>query len=617
MRLLVRLSVVAAVLVLGALAAAVEPEEANAWRGVNPVKLAGEWGEVWEYVVDGEPKVHDGGTRGPGGPAVWNRIRQRLGKFPPRFTGVMRVGTGPAVGGYVAWKMCDDFVLDECDFLGLRDTVGNWGETTTRTTFTTSGYQWIYNGGDDYWYLQPTTGPSLTYGPAYYMERSFDSGATWSRNAASAGDCSGSPPGNDCHYATVERHDVFATAVRGELNVTVVTPNVKRVVSRRILDADFQELLVNEGIYLPVVPNTTDWPNQTTTNHPKMSPELPEFEGDEWEVVQEEIETLPVEGTESQTEVGEELDPTWEGPALGFTMPDCYGFTLAECEAALDALGHTGTRTVIVQDFAGADVTQPADAVVNTFPSGATVDTPFAETVEIFINPAEEDMPIELPEPLPGETYAAWLVRLQALGYVGTVTLVTLSEELGVPELGPSAPVTFRIPAIGTTPIVTINLPGGWTVPGPRVAPNTDIEVWNNPTTYPPVDPSTVPPPTGGPPGGVPGLDFTPVTGIDWGCKFPFGFICYATDVTGWFNVAADAPVFTLAIPAVDVLGTSYDCDCDYEVDLSNMDGYMSLIRGLMSVAMWVGAVYFLATRLLGFNAGGDPGEAVDEGFTT
>jgi hypothetical protein len=39
----------------------------------------------------------------------------------------------------------------------------------------------------------------------------------------------------------------------------------------------------------------------------------------------------------------------------------------------------------------------------------------------------------------------------------------------------------------------------------------------------------------------------------------------------------------------------------------------MAIIRSLISVALWVGAVYFLASRLLGFTAGGDPAAAADE----
>jgi len=88
-------------------------------------------------------------------------------------------------------------------------------------------------------------------------------------------------------------------------------------------------------------------------------------------------------------------------------------------------------------------------------------------------------------------------------------------------------------------------------------------------------------------------------------------------DVTEWFYVPPEAPVFSFTIPDVAVLGTTYTVAAPYEVDLDVMSGYMAIIRSLMSVAMWIGAVYWLAVRLLGFNAGGDPGEAVDDGFTT
>lgn len=320
----------------------------------------------------------------------------------------------------------------------------------------------------------------------------------------------------------------------------------------------------------------------------------------------------PAEEDTSAWQAGTSVDPDWSGYEGGnITMPDCDGLTSVECADLLEAAGHLGTITELELDIATADVSRPAGAVVTQSP-GATVEFSSTDDVELTLNP--DPMPVVLPAPLPTETYTAYIARLAALGWVGTATVTELSEAVGVPALGPAAPVTVRIPTIGTIPGRTIGLPGGWPTPDPRVEIDTPIEFWKNPTTYPPVTAESVPPATGG--GVPPAVDFSPITDIDFGCKFPYGFICYAIEVTEWFNVTPHAPVFTFALPTIEVLGHVYDASgSDYEVDLSIMDEYMVLIRGLISVALWIGGVYFLAVKLLGFNAGGDPGEAADEGM--
>jgi hypothetical protein len=109
-------------------------------------------------------------------------------------------------------------------------------------------------------------------------------------------------------------------------------------------------------------------------------------------------------------------------------------------------------------------------------------------------------------------------------------------------------------------------------------------------------------------------IDFGPVSGIDWGCKFPYGFItCYAKGVTEWFDVTPRAPEFDLAIPDVTLGGTTYHVVPHWDVDLSVMDPYMAILRTLLTVVVWVGAVYFVASRFLGFHAAGNPGDAADD----
>lgn len=209
-----------------------------------------------------------------------------------------------------------------------------------------------------------------------------------------------------------------------------------------------------------------------------------------------------------------------------------------------------------------------------------------------------------LPAPLPNETATAYRTRLQALGHLGTITL---TEGLLTEGYGPLSPT--RITVTQTSPAST-RVFDPLTIPaGTVVKTDATIQIRHNPATA-----SEVPTEGGGVPD-APALDFSPITEIDWGCKFPVGFVCYAIDVSEWFNVTPDAPVFALGDVCVTPPAGGELCAGPYTVDLNVMDDYMSLLRSLMSVALWIGTVYLLATRLLGFRAGGDPGEAVDEGL--
>lgn len=126
-------------------------------------------------------------------------------------------------------------------------------------------------------------------------------------------------------------------------------------------------------------------------------------------------------------------------------------------------------------------------------------------------------------------------------------------------------------------------------------------------TPVPPVgDPGA---PVDTPPGGI---DFGPLAALSPGCKFPYGFVCYARDVTRWFDVTPQAPEFAIPV-SVNAPAVGFAWHDTYDVKLDVVDAYMVDIRTLEAIALWVGAVYLLATRLIGFRAGGDPGAAIDE----
>lgn len=231
----------------------------------------------------------------------------------------------------------------------------------------------------------------------------------------------------------------------------------------------------------------------------------------------------------------------------------------------------------------------------------------------------EDEQPTSAPQtlflPRPGqlETYAEYVARLRQLGWLGTATRTALPEDEFDPLVGPNAvsalrPQSGQLVRTAYWPISTVQIGIDWSVEfftNPANAPTPSESLPAPGTPVPPEAPPVSEPPFVPPPGP---LDFTPITDIDWGCKFPFGFItCYAVYVTDTFDVSADAPRFDFNL---DQLGIGH-----YIVDLNVMDEYMAIWRAILTVAIWVGAVYWVAANLLGFKAAGDPGAAVDDVF--
>jgi hypothetical protein len=306
------------------------------------------------------------------------------------------------------------------------------------------------------------------------------------------------------------------------------------------------------------------------------------------------------------------VDPMYGDPAA----PNCIGLTASVCASDFAAAGFTATPSSATATFTGADVTQPAATVITQSPGAGVIADP-ASAITYTVNPAAADMPFTIPRPYNYETYADYVARLVALGYVGTITETDLSEDTADGTVGPGGVPRIGV-KLGTDISTTTVFRSAWPTVAPQAKRSAAIQIWKNPSDVaePAPDPTdAVPNPDPGAGGGdIPagGLDFTPLTGLEPGCRFPYGFVCYAQEVTGWFSVAAVAPVFDFTIPALHVGSTSFGGDQHYDVSLDVMSTYMGWIRDLEAVVLWIGAVYLIATRLLGFNAGGDPGEAID-----
>lgn len=227
--------------------------------------------------------------------------------------------------------------------------------------------------------------------------------------------------------------------------------------------------------------------------------------------------------------------------------------------------------------------------------------------------------PKVLPKPLPGETATAYRTRLRTAGFLGTITIDELADEDLPTEYlwQPSEVVRIHI----GTPSTTIQITDPWPTPAPVASPTTDVTIEAAPETptEPRTDADPLPPGYGG--GATsdcePWLeadpDFSPLTGLDLDGKFPFALFAWVGGVLGSLSAVADAPSwdFHIVIPATAV---SSETDLGhFEVDLEWADSYMSTVRTILTFVLWIGAVWFFATSLLGLRAPGNPAEAVDE----
>jgi hypothetical protein len=310
------------------------------------------------------------------------------------------------------------------------------------------------------------------------------------------------------------------------------------------------------------------------------------------------------------------IDPTYDG---GETLagPELRGMTPALAESTLAALGHTGTISYTTATTATANPAYPAGAIIaQPWTPGATITTYGAIT--LTKNPTAATMPFALPAPLYGETADDYRTRLIAAGLLGTVTLTPLTDATAVPQLGRSAVVRVKI---GTT-TVAVPLPTSTPVPAPGTAAspwtapsgkpaNSPVEIQYNPGTLPEYPGPGLPGSGSGDgecPCPIPGLDFSPLSEISTGSTFPFGIFTFFGDILDHFNVTPEAPGWNFT------LGTAAVGEYPFNWDLDAFSPYMAIVRSLISVALWIGAVWLLATRLLGFHAGGDLTEAADDG---
>ncbi len=233
---------------------------------------------------------------------------------------------------------------------------------------------------------------------------------------------------------------------------------------------------------------------------------------------------------------------------------------------------------------------------------------------------AGEGEPIALPQPELNETYPAYRARLRAAGFLGSIYQRVWSEADAVTELQAGAVTQVEDGAPWRTGVAVYEVLD-WPATDPLLDPAVSLTVRTNPLESDPttgtgsdsdLDDATG---TAPPPGDVTGascdcppVDFSPITDADLGGKFPFAVITWVGTWLGALVSDPDAPVFDFTNP-------TYWGDTHYTVDLEVLDSYMATIRTLLSWCIWVGAVWWFGTRLLGFRHTGDPGAAVDDAW--
>ena len=193
-----------------------------------------------------------------------------------------------------------------------------------------------------------------------------------------------------------------------------------------------------------------------------------------------------------------------------------------------------------------------------------------------------------------------YITYLATFGYDGTeASCVTLPEPDTSPDVGPSAPVRITFTPPGASTATTIG-PVQWKAPGwsdnlPQIGPETPMTIDINPPDAPPV-----PTGSGGGGGGTlgactcPPIDFSPITSVSYGTKFPFGVFGWLSTSFAAMTTEGARPVsFSLPLPGG---GTQ-------TVDLSSSaweTTYRPIVFPILEFLMTLAAVWFIAFKILG-----------------
>lgn len=290
--------------------------------------------------------------------------------------------------------------------------------------------------------------------------------------------------------------------------------------------------------------------------------------------------------------------------------------------SSTDAARKTGTSGSTFSGYSAQPAPEYGSGTATTVETELESDDTLSTEIGTILHPTTETQAetVALPQPRLNETATQYRSRLRALGFLGTITL---SENAGVdvlPEFGPNVVTSITV-GTDTYPLLDPwpDPPPTLTVPGA----STTVTIEHNPSTAPAPAPggpgSAADPPPGNapPPGGggtitvgdctCPAPDFSPITDVDYGDKFPFGVVSLVGGFLGTtLNASPDAPVFDFDFGWLGITP-------HYVVDLDVMDAYMATFRAILSFCIWIGGLWWFGSRWFGFSGSGDPGSAVDD----
>jgi len=216
-------------------------------------------------------------------------------------------------------------------------------------------------------------------------------------------------------------------------------------------------------------------------------------------------------------------------------------------------------------------------------------------------------------QPQPNETYTDYLTRLQAAGYVGTVTFTP--EPTTLSGYGPNA--VTRVQYTGTDSTVHTLDPLQWPTTVPQTKTDTAIVIRYNPSTATPAPTETSSNSCGGAddpcftqdntpdPGQVAcdtcAIDWTPIESISVGTKFPFG-------VPTWFHDFFNSLSFSdSCTQSLDLNNDNPNGSAPISVPFCNAaweDTYRPIVFPILEALMTIAAVTFLGAKIFGIGGG-------------
>jgi hypothetical protein len=261
-------------------------------------------------------------------------------------------------------------------------------------------------------------------------------------------------------------------------------------------------------------------------------------------------------------------------------IPSCAGDSYGVCTSTLTGDGFTGTLTEVTLPGTSQVNSDGAGNVVTTSPTpGTTVDPSLPLTIDVNPNP----LWVDLPAPASGETASAYQSQLAADGVTGTITITQVSDENESATAGPDGVVGVEATSTGAS-VAT----------GTLVSPTAPLTILENPVDAPAA--GTVATPSAGAACGLTppsaSANFTPITNANLGEVFPFSVIPWISNLFG-SAPSTEEPPLTLS-----VFGTSIDV---WSPLGSTFDPVFAAIRLALEVCLWVGAMWLLYRRVLGW----------------